>query len=103
MQKAIWVYPILCALALSMLALPAVVAADDGAAEPVDLNAATEDELIEVPGIGPATAQRILDWREEHGPFESVEDLMKIKGIGEKSFEKLRRYVAVSKSKSGSR
>ena len=43
--------------------------------EPIDLNRATLDELQEVPGIGPALAQRIVDFREEHGPFERVDDL----------------------------
>lgn len=67
---------------------------------PVDLNTASADELAEVPGIGPTMAQRIVDWREQNGPFERVEDLMKVKGIGEKSIEKLRPYVKVSKAKS---
>lgn len=67
---------------------------------PVDLNQATLEELVEIPGIGPTMAQRILDWRDEHGPFERVDDLLKVKGIGEKSFEKLKPYVKVSKSKS---
>ena len=67
--------------------------------EPLDLNRATAQELIELPGIGEAMAKRILDFREQNGPFKRVEDLMKIKGIGEKSFEKLRPYVRVGKGK----
>lgn len=67
-----------------------------GAAQPVDLNRAGIDELATVPGIGKALAQRIVDFREQNGPFARVEDLLKVKGIGEKSFEKMRPYVTVS-------
>ena len=66
---------------------------------PVDINKATVEGLTAIPGIGKVMAQRIVAWREEHGPFRRVEDLMKIKGIGEKSFDKIRPYVKVSKSR----
>jgi competence protein ComEA len=66
---------------------------------PVDLNTATLKALITVPGIGEVMAERIVAWREEHGPFRRVEDLMKVKGVGEKTFEKLRPYVKVGKSR----
>jgi competence protein ComEA len=65
-------------------------------AQPVDLNRAGAAELTTVPGIGKALAQRIVEFREEHGPFERVEDLMKVKGIGEKSFAKIRPHVTVA-------
>lgn len=55
-----------------------------GADGKIDLNAATQAELETLPRIGPALAQRILDWREENGRFRSVEDLMAVPGIGEK-------------------
>jgi len=71
--------------------------ADAGSAVvPIDLNRADIDDLVAVPGIGPATAQRIVAFRDEHGPFRRVEDLLKIQGIGEKSLEKLRPYLKVS-------
>jgi competence protein ComEA len=66
---------------------------------PVDLNSATIEALTTIPGIGEVMAQRIVDWREEHGPFRRVEDLMKVKGVGEKTFDKLRPYVKVGKSR----
>jgi competence protein ComEA len=44
-------------------------------------------------------AKRIVAWREEHGPFRRVEDLIKVKGIGEKTFQKLRPYVTVESSR----
>jgi competence protein ComEA len=68
-------------------------------AQPIDINAASEQELVAIPGIGEATARLIVEWRKEHGPFRRVEDLMKVKGIGEKSFEKLRPFVKVSPEK----
>ena len=64
-------------------------------AVPVDLNQATAEKLQEIPGIGPAMAERIVEWRREHGPFEKVEDLLNIRGIGEKTLEKLRPFVKI--------
>ena len=68
-------------------------------ADPIDLNRATAQDLIQLPGVGEAIAKRIVDFREQHGPFKRVEDLMKVKGIGEKSLEKIRPYVRVGKAK----
>ena len=62
---------------------------------PVDLNSATLDELDELPGIGPTTAQAILDHREQNGPFASVEELLDVRGIGDAKLEQLRDLVAV--------
>jgi competence protein ComEA len=70
-----------------------------GPTAPVDLNAATVEGLTAIPGIGKVMAQRIVEWRDRHGPFRRVEDLMKVKGIGEKTFDKLRPYVKVAKSR----
>jgi len=67
-------------------------------AQTVDLNKAGIGELSTVPGIGQVMAQRIIDWREEHGPFKRVEDLMKVKGVGEKKLERLRPYIKVGRS-----
>ena len=50
--------------------------------EPFNINLASLDELITLPGIGPALAQRIIDYRIEHGPFASIEDLENVSGIG---------------------
>ena len=57
---------------------------------PVDVNTAGLDELQRLTGIGPALAQRIIDYREEHGPFQSVDELLEVKGIGEATLEKFR-------------
>lgn len=63
----------------------------------VDLNKAGIGELSTVPGIGAVMAQRIIDWRTENGPFQRIEDLMKVKGFGEKKLEKLRPYLRVGR------
>ena len=62
---------------------------------PVDLNAATLDELDALPGIGPATAQAILDERERRGRFTSVEELLDVRGIGDAKLAALRDLVRV--------
>jgi competence protein ComEA len=64
-----------------------------GVPEKVDLNAATLTVLDTLPGVGPVTAQRILDWRTQHGRFDSVEQLREIEGIGPSRFAKLQDLV----------
>ena len=64
-----------------------------GAGAPVSLNTATAEQLDQLEGVGPATAQKILDWRQEHGGFSSVDQLKQISGIGPKRFETLRDSV----------
>jgi competence protein ComEA len=61
----------------------------------VDLNRATVEQLDALPGIGPVTAQRILDWRTRHGRFSSVDQLREIDGIGERRLAQLRDQVTV--------
>jgi competence protein ComEA len=65
------------------------------ASTPVNINTASAAQLEELPGIGPKTAQRIVDYRQKNGPFKKVEDLMNVSGIGEKSFLKLKPMVSV--------
>ena len=62
----------------------------------VNVNDANVEQLALLPRVGPAVAQRIVDFREENGDFKSVEDLMLVRGIGEKTFERLAPYVALS-------
>lgn len=61
----------------------------------VNINTASADELDELPGVGPSTAQAIIDDREQNGEFTSVEDIMRVSGIGEKKFEKLESSICV--------
>lgn len=62
----------------------------------VNINTADLAQLSLLPRVGPSVAQRILDFRKENGPFKSPEDLMLVQGIGEKTFQLLRPYLAIS-------
>jgi comEA protein len=70
---------------------------------PINLNTATPAELESLPGVGPALAARIAEHRQKNGPFKKVEDLMTIKGIGEKQFLKLKPLVTVAPAKPAER
>lgn len=61
----------------------------------IDINTATLQQLQLLPGIGETLAQRVIDYREEHGRFQSVDDLMNVSGIGEKKLEQMRQYIKV--------
>ena len=65
---------------------------------PIDLNTATQVELESLPGIGPVTAQAILAFRDQNGPFKTIEEIQKVPGIGEKTFENLRELITIRKS-----
>lgn len=71
-------------------------------ATPVNINTATPAELQKLPGIGAATAARIVEYRQKNGPFKKAEELMNIRGIGEKSFLKLKPLVVVTAPKADS-
>jgi competence ComEA-like helix-hairpin-helix protein len=66
-------------------------------AKPVNINVATSEELQQVPGIGPATAEKILQMRKSYGAFKSVDDLLAIRGLGAKRLEKMRKYLTVGR------
>jgi competence protein ComEA len=70
-------------------------AGGDGTPARVDLNAATAEQLETLPGVGPVTAERILEWRNRNGPFSRVEQLREVNGIGERRFSTLRDLVSV--------
>ena len=66
------------------------------ASTPLNLNAATVAQLEALPGIGRATAERIVEYRQKNGSFKKAEDLMNVRGIGEKNFLKLKPLVTVA-------
>ena len=63
---------------------------------PIDLNSASVTDLESLPGVGRRTAERIIEYRQKNGSFKKIEELMNVKGIGEKSFLKLKPLIAVS-------
>ncbi len=87
------VLAILC-LGIAALAVPAV-AKKKPPDHPIDLNAANEKELEELPGVGPTTAKAIIDFREKSGRIKRVEDLLVIRGISEAKLAKMRPYVTI--------
>lgn len=83
------------ALALA-ITLSAGLASAAGKAAPtgkVNINAASADQLSALPGVGAKLAARIVEYRQKSGAFKSVQELMNVKGVGEKNFEKLQPYL----------
>lgn len=68
----------------------------ESAQNKLDLNRASFKDLLRLPGIGPTLALRILDYREEHGQFNSIEELLNVKGIGPALLERLREHLTVT-------
>jgi competence protein ComEA len=64
-------------------------------AELININTASPDELDTLPGIGPTTAQKIIDYRTQNGPFISIEDIINVSGIGPGTYEKLKDLITV--------
>jgi competence ComEA-like helix-hairpin-helix protein len=89
---------LLALILLAAAAAPPAAAATPQAppsAEKVNINSASADQLTALPGIGPSYAQRIVEYREKNGPFKRVEDILNVRGIGEKTFERIRERITI--------
>lgn len=94
MNRARRVTATLWLAALVLAALPALAA--EGKQRVVNVNTADAAQLALLPRIGASTAQRIVEFRKQNGPFKSVEDLMLVQGVGERTFALLKPYVATA-------
>ncbi len=65
----------------------------------ININTASAAELQNLPRIGPKVAQRIVDYRTQNGPFKKIEDIMKVRGIGEKVFDQIKDLITVGEGK----
>ena len=74
---------------------PAAATQAANAEDLLNINTATVDQLDALPGIGPTTAQKIIDYRTTNGPFARIEDIMNVSGIGPATFDKLRDLITV--------
>ena len=95
-------------IALTFVTAAAAVSAQESAsmpkaavsgAAPINLNSATSAQLEALPGIGARTAERIIEYRQKNGGFKKIEELMNVRGVGEKSFLKLKPLVSVAAPK----
>jgi comEA protein len=99
--KQIRAIAVFLALLLAFALVGSLAAQKHLPAAAVDLNAASLEQLQELPGVGPSTAQAIVDFREKSGAFKRPEDLLAIHGISKAKFEKLRPYIVVKPAASG--
>jgi len=90
---------VVCIVASLIVAMPRVSYARSGekppAQEMININTATKDELLLLNRVGPSIADRIIAYREEHGPFQKTEDVLNVKGIGEKFWEANKNRITV--------
>ena len=81
--------------ALLVLSLAGAYAQTSPSKAKVNINTAGQAELESLPRIGPKVAQRIIEYRNQNGGFKKVEDIMKVKGIGEKTFDRIKDLITV--------
>lgn len=84
------------AMAAFLTAGPALAADSPAAPAKVNLNTATVEQLVVLPGVGPTLAARIIEYRQKSGGFHSAEELLNVRGIGERNFKKIEARLTVS-------
>jgi comEA protein len=95
-MRALMMKGVVAALVLSFFLSPLLaMQGPNKAADKVNINSASSDDLQKLPQIGPKIAQRIIDFRKQNGPFKKAEELMKVSGIGEKVYAKLKDLITV--------
>ncbi len=94
-HRLLFIVALLSCVALICASLNVCAAAKKLPAHPIDLNTATLQQLEELPGVGPVTAQKILEFRAKSGPFKSVNDLLAVPRISKSKLAKIRPYVYV--------
>jgi competence ComEA-like helix-hairpin-helix protein len=95
------VYRAVAGLVIAILCVPAPGSAQANPAKPevtkrVNINSADSSQLTMLPRVGPSVADRIVEYRKDNGPFKKPEDLMLVQGIGEKTFQLIKPYIATS-------
>jgi len=85
-------------LAVLMTTGAAVAATQPAPTGKLNLNAASAQQLEELPGVGPKLAARIVEYRQKSGGFKSVQELMNVNGIGEKNFEKIQGFLSLGEA-----
>jgi comEA protein len=89
------------AVSLSLLPLIAQQTGAKGGEQKININTASLNELQKLPRVGPQVAQRIIDYRKEHGNFKKIEEIMKVRGIGERTFNQLKDLITVGAESTG--
>ena len=93
MKQGLKLTPLLALVCVLVVGLPATLQAQ---AKAVNINTASAEQLSLLPRVGAVVAQRIVDFRDKNGRFKSLEDLMLVQGIGEKTFELIRPHITLS-------
>ena len=92
MFKCKFFMAVLAVFLIGLISVSQVTAAD---VEKININTATAEELMQLKGVGPKYAARIIEYREKYGPFKMPQDLMQVSGIGQKTFEKNQEIIIV--------